>query len=344
MHKTPNKKILIVGAGLSGVTIARQLADSGFEVTVIDKKNHVGGHCFDYFDDSGIRVHKYGPHIFHTSNELVVKWLSQFTDWIDYEHRVVAKINSGDLVIFPPNLSTLKKISKDNLVDTFYRPYSEKMWGIKLEELNPKIINRVPIREDYEDRYFPKETFQKLPKNGYTSLVENILDHKKIKIKLNFAFDKKLAGDFYHVFNSMPIDEYFNYKFGQLPYRSIKFHHELHNISQLSKHPVVNYTDNSVYTRHTEWKHFPNHGDSKNQTLVTREEPCDYRENNFERYYPVIDMDGENRKLYQKYKTNIPDNMTFIGRCGMYVYINMDQAISSSLSLSKKFILKEATL
>jgi len=175
-------------------------------------------------------------------------------------------------------------------------------------------------------------------------LLKIFLITKKIKIKLNFAFDKKLAGDFYNVINYMPIDEYFNYKFGQLPYRSIKFHHELHNISQLSKHPVVNYTDKSVFTRHTEWKNFPNHGDSKNQTLVTREEPCDYRENNFERYYPVIDMDGKNRKLYQKYKNIIPDNMTFIGRCGMYVYINMDQAVSSSLSLSKKFISKEAAL
>jgi UDP-galactopyranose mutase len=333
-----NNNILIVGAGLSGATIARELAENGYEVLIIDKKQHIAGHCFDFISSDGIRIHKYGPHIFHTSNQLVIDWLKKFTKWVNYEHKVLAKLNNGETVPFPPNIETLKSVGYDDLIDTFYRPYTEKMWGKSLEELNPKIINRVPIRSDDEDRYFPKDKFQKLPYEGYTKLVENILTHPSIKIQLNTCFDESMQKDVLHTFNSMPIDEYFNFCFGELPYRSIKFHHRTLDKRKENSNSVINFTDKSKYTRETEWKNFPAHGNNPFKTQLTKEEPCDYRDNNFERYYPIIDADGENRKKYNKYKKIIPKNTTFIGRCGQYVYIDMDQAISSSLALSRKFM------
>lgn len=333
-------EFLIVGAGLSGATIARGLAESGHEVLIIDQKKHVAGHCYDFVDETGIRVHKYGPHIFHTSNSLVFDFLSRFTEWIDYEHRVVAKLSSGELVPFPPNSNTLKKINKDAVIDTFYRPYSEKMWALNLEELNPKIIDRVPIRSDAEDRYFPKDIYQKLPKNGYTHLVENILDHKRIKIQLETKFEAPMAHNYSHTFNSMPIDEFFDYRFGDLPYRSIKFHNNLHEMKSISAFPVINFTDRSKFTRQTEWKNFPLHGKNDRFTLVTVEEPCDYKDNEYERYYPVMDHAGKNRNTFKKYELLSPQNMTFIGRCGMYLYLDMDQAVSAALSVYRKFMLR----
>ncbi len=336
------KRFLIIGAGLSGATIARQLADNNYEVTLIEKRAHIAGNCFDYEDKkTNIRLHKYGPHIFHTSNKKVFQWLSRFTEWVDYEHKVLAEINSGKLVPFPPNLKTLEYVKPTDLVNTFYRPYSEKMWGLDLEEINPEIIKRVPIRDDYEDKYFPLDRFQKLPKKGYTSLIKNILSHNLIDIKLSTPFEQDMLNHYDHIFNSMPIDEFFNYKFGFLPYRSIKFHNQIYKSKNLTPYPVINYTNNSIYTRHTEWKNFPSHGLNKKLTIVTKEEPCDFRSNNYERYYPIVDKRGLNYKLYKKYKAHVPKNMTFIGRCGMYVYINMDQAVSSSLTICKNFINKK---
>lgn len=334
-----NRQILVVGAGLYGATVARQLAEAGFSITIIDKKPHVGGHVFDYTHDTGIRIHKYGPHIFHTSNRRVIDWVSRFGEWVDYEHRVVAKLKTGRLVPFPPNADTLNFVPKNKIIDTFYRPYSEKMWDMKLEEVNSQILNRVPTRTDREDRYFPKCLFQKIPLHGYTHMVENILDHPLIRVHLevNFTVDEHY-GNFHHIFSSQPIDEFFKFKYGRLPYRSIKFHHNILNKNYQTKHTVINYTDNSPFTRQTEWKNFPNHGANEHITIVTIEEPCDYMQNNFERYYPVIDIDGCNRSLYHKYALETPTNMTFIGRCGLYVYIDMDQAISSALSLTDRFI------
>ncbi|MFD1510454.1 FAD-dependent oxidoreductase [Lacimonas salitolerans] len=334
------KNVLVIGAGLSGVTVARQLAHRGCRVTVIDQKNHVGGHCFDYEDSTGIRVHKFGPHIFHTSNKRVTDWLSRFTEWVDYEHRVVAELKSGEFVPFPPNLNTMKFIHSDDIINTFYRPYSEKMWGVTLEEINPNIFHRVPMRQDFEDRYFPKSSFQKFPKYGYTNLVSEILSHKLITVKLGTPFSKEMMFNYDFTFNSMSIDEFFDYKYGMLPYRSIRFHHKVYQVEKLTIFPVVNYTNNSSFTRRTEWKNFPGHGFNGDLTLVTEEEPCDFRDNDFQRYYPISDPKGENRILYNRYKSEIPSNMVFIGRCGMYVYINMDQAISSALSISQKVLLE----
>jgi len=330
-------RILVVGAGLSGAVIARELAERGYEIDVIEKRNHIGGNCYDYIDSSGIRVHKYGPHIFHTNNKKVVNWLSRFTDWIDYKHKVKAILDDGTLVTIPPNKQTLLTIGRGNIVDVIFRPYTRKMWNKEIEELDASILKRIPLREDDNELYFPNDSFQALPSDGYTALIEKILNHKNISLTLDKNFEMSMEANYHHVFNSMPIDEYYDFKYGHLPYRSIIFHTQKIPVPKLMTVPTTNFTHDGPYTRVTEWKLFPKHGSNKYETVLTFEEPVDYKMNNFERYYPVKDIDGNNRSTYKKYH-NIPNSkVTFIGRCGMYVYIDMDQAVSTALSISKKF-------
>lgn len=333
-----NKKILIVGAGFSGAIIARKLAESGFNITVIDKRNHIAGNAYDYTNEYGIRIHKYGPHLFHTSNLKVVEWLSKYTKWLDYKHKVKAMLSDGALVTLPVNLQTIQKVGRENILDVFYRPYTKKMWGVEIEQLDPEIINRVPIREDLNEYYFPGDVFQALPANGYTSLIEKILSHENIRVRLETPFDKGLQNEYFHTFNSMPIDEFFDFKFGRLPYRSIKFHN--YNIPVPRIYPVatVNFTHNHQFTRVTEWKNLPGNPEGISWTSLTIEEPCSDSENNFERYYPVKDLQGVNAAIYKKYKNLSPENVTFIGRCGQYIYINMDQAVSAAISVSEAFL------
>lgn len=331
-------RVLVVGAGFSGATIARELAEADYQVTVIDQRPHIGGNAYDYLNEHGIRVHKYGPHLFHTNNEKVYKWLSQFTAWTPYKHKVKAILNDGRYATLPPNLDTKEIVGEDKIVDIFYRPYTKKMWNMEIEDLDPSILKRVKIRDDHNEYYFPNDEFQCIPKNGYTAVFENILDHKNITVKLDTPFDHSMENDYCHTFNSMPIDQYFDFCHGELPYRSIKFWHENIPIPKLLPTATVNFTHDGPYTRMTEWKNIPCHGTNDRWTTVTYEEPCDYRDNDMERYYPVKDVDGENRKIYEKYKEMAHDNITFIGRCGMYVYIDMHQAISSALATVREYL------
>jgi UDP-galactopyranose mutase len=338
------KNILVVGAGFSGATIARELAESGHKVWVFESRSHVAGNAYDYVNEHGIRVHQYGPHLFHTSNQEVFKWLSRFTEWIPYKHKVKAQLEDGRYVTLPVNKETKEIVGNENVLDIFFRPYTKKMWGVSLDELNPEIINRVPTRDDMNEFYFPDDEYQFMPKDGYTKMVENILEHPNIKVKLNTCYDpdmEKNIGIFDHVFNSMPIDQYFNFKHGHLPYRSIRFETVTIPIPRALPTTTVNFTHDGPKTRVTEWKNIPNHGDNKYFTTLTFEEPCDYKNNNMERYYPVKDRDGKNRELYEKYKAEQPENMTFIGRCGLYAYLDMHQAINSALAISRKFLNKE---
>lgn len=323
-------KYLIVGAGFSGATIARELADAGHEITVIDKRNHIAGNAYDYINEYGIRIHSYGPHLFHTNNKKVFLFLSRFTEWTKYEHKVKALLNDGSFVPFPPNLETKQKV--DNIIEKLYRPYTKKMWGKELEEINPSIINRVPGRNDYEDRYFPNDQFQFMPSDGYTSLVGNILNHSNISVYINTEFDKSMEDKYDHIFNSMPIDEYYDYIHGELEYRSIKFHNYGLPIPTILPCTTVNYTHSGPFTRITEWKNIPGHGTNESFTSITVEEPCDYKDNNMERYYPINDF--INKERYNQYKLIKNDKVTFIGRCGQYVYIDMDQAINSALRIA----------
>jgi len=335
------KKFLVIGAGFSGTVIARELAEAGHEVHIVDGRNHIGGNAYDLRDEkTGIRYHKYGPHIFHTSNERVWNWLSKFTEWHDYKHQVYAMDNRF-YYDFPPNINTCDMFKKDRnaMIDLFFRPYTRKMWGMELEEIDPRVINRVPIDPDKLDNYYFKDKYQGMPKGGYTALFEQILDHPNIKLMLNMQVSTTLgiASQYDHIFNSAPIDAWYDYMYGELPYRSIKFHTSWEKIYALHGISVTNFTDDDIYTRVTEWKYFPGSGGKDDYTLLTYEEPCDYKDNNYERYYPVKDVDGKNRKLYKKYADLDHGNMTFIGRCGQYVYIDMDQAVNSALQIAEKF-------
>jgi UDP-galactopyranose mutase len=336
-------KILIVGAGFSGCVIARELAEHGYHVTIIDKRNHIAGNCYDYVNEHGIRIHKYGPHAFHTNNKEVVEWLLKFGEWYDFKLKVKAQLSDGTYVTLPVNKETKQIVGEENLIETFVRPYTEKMWGVSLEQVDPNIIQRVPFRDDMNELYFPNDKYQMMPLGGYTNLFNNILNHKNITVHLNKAFDKSLESEYEYTFNSMPIDEYFDFCHGKLPYRSIKFHTVSLPINKVLPSHTVNFTNKEPYTRIVEYKNWDNHGYNQNYTTLVYEEPCDYKENNMERYYPVKDLNGNNRKLYHQYKDMTPKNVKFIGRCGQYVYIDMHQAIASALSTAKKFIIENKT-
>lgn len=332
-------RILVVGAGFSGAVIARECAAAGHLVKVIDKRDHIGGNAYDYIDSNGIRIHKYGPHLFHTNNKRVVQWLSQFTEWVPYQHKVKAQLNDGTYVTLPVNKETKEIVGEKNVLDIFFRPYTKKMWGKSLDELDPSIINRVPIRNDDNELYFPNDEYQMMPKNGYTEIFKNIFNHSNIEVECNVEFHKSMEEEYDYIFNSMPIDMYFNYNYGELPYRSIKFHNVTLQQPKVLPTGTVNFTHDGPYTRVTEWKNIPAHGKNDYTTVLTYEEPCDYKDNNYERYYPVKDLEGANRETYKKYKDEVnEDKMTFIGRCGMYVYVDMHQAISSALATSRRFL------
>ena len=362
-------RVLVVGAGLAGAVYARELARAGLEVDVIDKRPHVAGNCFDYVHSCDVRVHKYGPHLFHTSNRRVVDWLSRFTQWLPYEHRVVARLPDARLVPLPINLDTVnavfgttlatsedvaaflasKSVPRDpvvsaedhlysnigpELTNLFFRPYSIKMWGMDLTETDAAVVRRLQIRTDRDNRYFPGDSFQAMPAEGFTKAFERILDHDRIAVRLGEEFCADVATTYDACFNSMPIDEYYGFDLGELPYRSIRFH--LNEVASHSAmpHAVINYTDDAPFTRETWWHMIAGHNVSPGASMLcTVEEPCDYRDNGFERYYPVKTRDGRYDALYRQYAQRAVEDqhMFFIGRCGTYQYLDMHQVINQSL-------------
>lgn len=338
------KKILVVGAGLSGATVARVLADMGdFEITVIDKKSHVAGNCYDYVSDEGIRIHRYGPHLFHTNNLKVFEWLSRFTDWVEYRHKVKAMLKSGELVVLPVNRATADKVGSKNIVDIFFRPYTEKMWGVPLELVSPNILSRVRVRDDLNELYFPDDQWQALPKNGYTALVENILKHPRITVRLSTLYRKDMERDFEFIFNSMPIDEYFGFCFGRLEYRSIKFHTVRLPLPRVMPTATVNFTDAGPYTRVTEWNNLPNSPKFNQRTfstVITIEEPVAFAEG-LDPMYPMGGVSLINANLYKLYQNKVPGNLMFIGRCGKYQYMDMDDAIMDSFEVVNEYFKRQ---
>jgi UDP-galactopyranose mutase len=362
--------ILVVGAGFAGATYARELAEAGLAVQLIDRRPHIAGNAFDEVGETGQRIHRYGPHLFHTSNQMVVDWITRFGDFVPYEHRVQARLPTGALVPLPINRQTINAVfdvalqteaevqdflrrqavpvaNPANaaeylaahigrvLTDLFFRPYTRKMWELDLEDMDAAVVKRIPLRTDDEDRYFPTDIFQALPRDGYTALVHAILDHPNIRILLSETFDPSMLAGIAHCFNSMPIDEYFDNAYGPLPYRSIRFHNDERPAEYaLGSAATVNYTDNGRFTRQTDWSRLAAHQirDTGRKT-ITREEPCDYRDNRMERYYPVKTSDGRYDAAYRRYKelASRQKKVSFIGRCGTYQYLDMHQVINQSL-------------
>ncbi len=217
----------------------------------------------------------------------------------------------------------------------FFRPYTRKMWALDLEDIDAAVVKRIPLRHDDEDRYFPDDKFQMLPRDGYTGVVGAVLDHPNIRVTLRRDFERAAPGPYFHCFNSMPIDEYFDFACGPLPYRSIRFHHcNADAGSAFGTTSVVNFSDSSIYTRQTDWSRLPAHTETRTgRKCITLEEPCDYTENHLERYYPVRTHDGRHGKTYARYKelADAEAKLTFIGRCGTYQYLDMHQVINQSL-------------
>jgi len=368
--------VLIVGAGFAGATHARVLAEAGWNVDVIDRRDHIGGNAYDEVTPSGVRIHRYGPHLFHTSNAAVVEWLRRFGTFVPYEHRARARLPDGRTVPLPVNRETINTVFGQSLAtpaeveaflrtqaaaiaqpanaaeelnsrigrrltDLFFRPYTKKMWARNLEDMDAAVVRRVSPRTDDEDRYFPGDSFQMMPAHGYAALFGAILDHPRIRVSLKANFEKAMLGGYAHCFNAMPIDEYFDNVFGPLPYRSLRFHHRDVPRETATAAAVVNFTDDGPYTRETDWSRLPGHtvrpGASKTLTI---EEPCTPEDNGMERYYPVKTSDGSAEALYARYRdlAAAERNLTFIGRCGTYQYLDMHQVINQSLASAERWL------
>ena len=369
-------KILIVGAGFSGAVYARTLAEAGWRVDVIDKRSHIAGNAYDFVDQNGVRVHAYGPHLFHTKSQRVLDWISRFGTFVPYCHRVRALLPNGEFAPLPINLDTVNlvfgttfntaeeveqhlariaqpfldprnaaeylysKIGQE-LTDLFFRPYTKKMWALDLEDMSPAVVKRIPLRMDRTDTYFADGETQVMPQDGYTALFERIFDHPNVKVSLETSFDKSLLQDYTFCFNAMPIDEYFGCQLGELPYRSIRFHARTEAATPAPSWSVTNFTDMGPFTRETVWDALPHHRVvSTGQRTITKEEPCDYRDNAMERYYPVKTADGRFQALYEEYNrlAGQETKMSFIGRCGTYQYLDMDQVINQSLTGAERWL------
>ena len=359
-------QFLVVGAGFAGSVMARELADSGHQVIVIDKRKHVAGNAYDEYDAYGILVHRYGPHIFHTNGERIFRYLSRFTEWRQYEHRVRSVVN-GEAYPFPINRDTLNKLYGLNLDDAgaaaffeeareprtqvatsedvvlnsvgrdlyekFFLNYTRKQWGLDPSELKAGVAARIPVRTNSDDRYFT-DTFQAMPLHGYTKMFEAMLDHPNISVELEVDFAQLQDTDQYrHIVYTGPIDAYFNYCHGHLPYRSLRFEHQhLPSVEQYQETGTVNYPNDHAYTRITEFKHLT--GQKHSSTSIVRE----YPQAEGEPYYPIPRT--ENEALFRRYEdlANREAHVTFVGRLAQYRYYNMDQVVGAALTAARRLV------
>jgi len=359
---------LVVGAGFAGSVIAERLASQhGARVLLIDRRPHIGGNAYDEPNEAGILYHKYGPHIFHTNSEQVVDYLSQFTQWRPYEHRVRAIVRDK-MVPIPINRTTLNELfgldlktdeeaaaylasraepvdeirtSEDvvinavgqELYELFFRGYTRKQWGLDPSELDKQVTSRIPTRTNTDDRYF-SDKFQAMPLEGYTKMFERMLDHPLIEKRLGTDFRElkdqahELAD---HIIYTGPIDEYFDFRFGKLPYRSLKFDHQTLDKEWHQPVAVVNYPDEHVpYTRISEYKHLT--GQDAPVTTITYEYPSAEGDP----YYPI--PRPENQELFKRYEAlaDQTEGVTFVGRLATYRYYNMDQIVGQALATFRR--------
>lgn len=348
----------IVGAGLAGIVSANILANKGKKILILEKRNHIGGNCYDYYQN-GILMHKYGPHIFHTNNEYVWNYLSQFTEWNNYKHKVKSCIyEDGELYDFPINLFTINKIVPDNitkLVDKyidridvsifelingnrftnlgwdlyklFYKNYSKKQWGNYYYNLDISVLDRVKIKLSFDDNYF-NDKYQGLPLNGYTEMFLKMINNKNIIIVLNYN-DNIINYNYGNIIYTGRIDELFDYCFGILPYRSLDFKFDFYNKENYQDYAVINYPNKEeLFTRITEFKHMTRQ--EAYGTIISREYPKECEKNDIP-YYPILT--NKNIELYNRYKQladKIP-NLLLLGRLAEYKYYNMDEIINRVL-------------
>ncbi len=356
---TSQYDILVVGAGFAGAVCAERLASAGKRVLIIDRRSHIGGNAYDEIDAAGVLIHRYGPHLFHTNGKRIFEYLSRFTDWRFYEHRVRAAVD-GKLYPMPINRRTINdlyglsldeagvsaflegvrepresiKSSEDvvlssvgrDLCDKFFRGYTRKQWGLDLSELSAGVAARIPTRSNDDDRYFT-DTFQFMPANGYAALFKKMLRHPRIDIDLNADYagvrgQVKVGLTIY----TGPIDAYFEHRYGTLPYRSLEFEHvHIPDSETYQAVGTVNYPNDHEYTRITEFKHVT--GQRCRGTSIVREYPKAIGEP----YYPI--PRPENEALYKRYQelANAETEVKFVGRLAQYRYYNMDQVVGAAL-------------
>ncbi|MDM8562069.1 UDP-galactopyranose mutase [Candidatus Marithioploca araucensis] len=369
---------LIVGAGFTGSVLAERIASQlKQKVLLVEQRNHIGGNAYDYYDDQGVLVHQYGPHIFHTNAKYVWDYVAQFTEWRSYYHRVLAVVNGKPVpvpfnlnslyALFPPNYAdklaqqlveqygfnvkvpilkiresangTDLKFLADYIYENIFHHYTFKQWGLKPEELAPSVTARVPIYVSRDDRYFQDE-FQGLPKYGYTNLFRRLLNNKNIKVLLNTAYQEVIDEiQCQRVIFTGQIDEFFERMYGELPYRSLRF--KSFYTEQEYKQPVatVNYPNEYAYTRITEFKHLT--GQRVYGSAYIEEYPQPYKRDENIPYYPI--PKEEYQALYKKYQAEIEKlkgRVLFAGRLADYQYYNMDQAVARALTLFQKVICK----
>ena len=355
---------LIVGAGFAGSVLAERLASvANKKVLIIDQRNHIAGNAHDFYNEDGILIHKYGPHIFHTNSKHIIDYLGQFTAWRPYEHRVLASVD-GQLLPIPINLNTINEMyglnlcsdsleeyfgkraekvervrtSEDvvisrvgrELYEKFFRGYTKKQWDLDPSELDASVTARVPVRVNRDNRYFT-DTYQLMPLHGYTKMFENMLSHPNIKVMLNTDY-REIADVFpyKHLIYTGPIDEYFNFCYGKLPYRSINFKFETLDMEKYQSTGTINYPNDYAYTRITEFKYLT--GQQHRKTSIVYEYPTAEGDP----YYPIPRQ--ENAEIYKKYEALAATmtNTYFTGRLATYKYYNMDQVVAQSLTLFKK--------
>ena len=368
--------IILVGCGLFNIVVANLLSNA-FNITIIDKRNHIGGNCYDFIDyDTGIIIHKYGPHIFHIGDKFVYNYISKFTEFNNYKHQVRAEYNNIKYE-FPINLDTINSffsvnlrpyevdnflrekvkkhyISKPSnmeekiinligveLYEAFFKEYTIKQWGKFPSELPEDTIKRIPIKNNYDTNYY-KKTFNGIPKDGYSTMFSRMLAHKNISVELEvdfFEYRDYFLNKGIVIFTGS-IDEFFDYKFGKLEYRSLRFQEELHHVNDWQGNSVINYPELKFeYTRICEHKHFyPEKWDrfSSNKTIIYKEIP--YSSINSEPYYPITDE--QNLYIYNKYlqESLQIDNLYFGGRLGEYKYYDMEDTIKSAHKLANKLL------
>ncbi|HSK71873.1 MAG TPA: UDP-galactopyranose mutase [Pyrinomonadaceae bacterium] len=357
---------LIVGAGFAGSVLAERLANgSNKKVLICDKRPHIGGNAYDHYNDDGILIHKYGPHIFHTNSAEVFEYLGRFTEWREYQHRVLAHVD-GMHVPIPINLDTINKLyglnltafeveeffkkvaepvehvrtSEDvvvskvgrELYEKFFRSYTRKQWGLDPSELDASVTARVPTRTNRDDRYFT-DVYQAMPRHGFTRMFENMLDSPNIKVMLNCDY-REIVNEisFREMIYTGPVDAFFDYRYGKLPYRSLEFKHETHDTEQFQPAPVINYPNEQAYTRVTEFKYLT--GQEHKKTSIVYE----YPQAEGDPYYPI--PRPENAQLYAKYKAlaDARPDVHFVGRLATYKYYNMDQIVAQALTVYAKII------
>ncbi len=358
--------VVVVGAGISGATLAERFASQlNKKVLVIEQRDHIGGNCYDFLDEAGIRISKYGAHLFHTNYEDVWEYVNSFSQWYPHEHHVVADVD-GKLVPVPVNITTvnellgtniqteeemvawleanrglidepkngeeaaLKRVGTD-LYEKIFKYYTKKQWDLWPHELHASVLERIPVRTNHDARYFA-DKYQALPEEGYTKVFEKMLSHPNITVMLNTPYSEvkdTLEGQEYLFFTG-PIDQFFDYKFkDKLQYRSIRFEFETHDTEFYQEHPVINYPNEHDYTRIVEYKHFTKQKHPK--TTISKEYPSWEGEP----YYPV--PNPKNDEIYSLYKAEAEklekDGVYFVGRLANYKYFNMDQAFKNALEL-----------